>query len=284
MGKVFWSTMWDRYSNNESVGNLSIFQQHFALRMKLCIQTLQAIDKRISNRKSKRTYIQKTTPFSKIPHHKLYLEVARYYENYYTLGIKNKKPRVPEKRSPAYLHIRTLETKNRNYRHSKYDEIIKKEWNTYRFNKGLSVKPIDDEFIMKLYAKIPTSAFNEEEIKLWKMIYDFATKKKVSFQYVKRSDRRTIKTTYRTYVSFSAWYEANKQTYSCKKRFFVPLFIKYCKRQKILVSPTKVDELLRYDIDKDCFNDNDKTIILHQGNRKDFFTVLEKILKTTQKK
>lgn len=284
MSDVSWTTMWNEYSNNQSVENLSIFQQQFTLRMKLCIQTLQAIDKRKSNRMPKRTYVQKNIPLSKIPHHELYLDIARYYENYYTLGVKNKIPKVPEKYSPTYYHIKTSETKNKNYRYAKYDKIIKKEWNTYRNNKELSSKLIDDEFIMQLYSKIPISAFSEEEIDLWCKIYDFATQKILSFKCVKRSDRRTIKSIQQTYIKFADWYEVNKQIFSCKKRFFVPLFIEYCKSQKTIVLPTKVDELLRYDVDENCFNDDDKSAIMQQGNRKDFFTVLKKILKTTQKK
>ena len=87
-----------------------------------------------------------------------------------------------------------------------------------------------------------------------------------------------------TFLEFALWYRDDFELYSSIDRFFVPLFVKYHSNY----SATKVDELLRYDYDTDCFSKNDLEYLSKEvGERFDvdnFFYVLEVVRKMSKKK
>ena len=277
-----WRTMWWNYMEGKETKNKNAVQRAATASMKLRASVQHAIDRRIANRAAKRTYKPKSTPYSNVLSHKLYACVAEYYEQYYALGIKTTK-RVKEDEHTFvdyYTHSRTAKSKNRNYRHSRYDEIIKKELKSFQYSGYLN----DDDFLRHLYSKLPCYSFTDEERKIWKAIYTFATRKKLEFVAVKRSDRRTKHTMTCTYIDFAEWYAANSADYSCNSRFFIPLFMEHCKPN---ATSGKVDELLRYDIDPKCFGLEDLHDIV-MGVRcrsaNAFFAVLKLIKQTSQKK
>lgn len=280
--KAKWSTMWWNYLEGKEANYKNALQYAATSLMKLQASVQHAISRRIANRAAKRTYKKKTNPYSNVLSHRLYACVAEYYEQYYTHGIKTKK-RVKEDEHTFvdyYTHSRTAKSKNRNYRHSRYDAIIEKELKTFDYDGFLD----DDKFLCHLYSKLPCYSFTDEERKLWKSIYAFATTEKLEFVAVKRSDRRTKKSMTCTYIEFAEWYAKNSADYSCNSRFFVPLFMEYCKPN---ATSRKVDELLRYDADPKCFGIEDLgdiTQTLHIVPPTAFISVLLLIKKTSQKK
>lgn len=128
-------------------------------------------------------------------------------------------------------------------------------------------------------------AFKSQERTVIREIFDFALKKKLVFQVTKRSSRRNTEKLKMTYSEFCEWYEQNKAEYSCKDRFFVPLFCKnnaFVKKENI--SNSFVDNLLRYDIFPECFAENDLKSIGVEEDTALFFDIMECIRKTSKKK
>lgn len=280
--KAKWSTMWWNYLEGKEANYKNALQYAATSSMKLQASVQHAISRRIANRAAKRTYKKKTNPYSNILSHRLYACVAEYYEQYYTHGIKTKKRVKKDEHTfeDHYTHTCTAKTKNKNYRHSRYDAIIEKELKVFDYDGFLD----DDKFLRHLYSKLPCYSFTDEERELWKSIYAFATTEKVEFVAVKRSDRRTKKIMTCTYIEFAEWYAANSADYSCNSRFFVPLFMEHCKPN---ATSRKVDELLRYDVDPKCFGLEDLHDVVAGASCQSanaFFTVLNLIKKISKKK
>ena len=280
--KAKWSTVWWNYLECKEANHKNALQYAATSSMKLQASVQHAISRRIANRAAKRTYKKKTNPYSNVLSHRLYACVAEYYEQYYTHGIKTTKRVKADEHTfeDHYTHACTAKSKNRNYRHSRYDAIIKKELKAFDYDGLLD----DDKFLRHLYSKLPCYSFTDEERELWKSIYAFATTEKLEFVAIKRSDRRTKKSMTCTYIEFAEWYAKNSADYSCNSRFFVPLFMEHCKPS---ATSRKVDELLRYDADIECFGIEDLrdiTQALHIVPPTAFISVLLLIKKTSKKK
>ena len=279
--KAKWSTMWWNYLEGKEANYKNALQYAATSSMKLQASVQHAISRRIANRAAKRTYKQKTNPYSNVLSHRLYACVAEYYEQYYTHGIKTTKRAKGDEHTfeDHYTHTCTAKSKNRNYRHSRYDAIIENELKVFDYDGFLD----DDKFLRHLYSKLPCYSFTEEERELWKSIYALATTENVEFVAVKRSDRRTKKIMTCTYIEFAEWYIANAADYSCNSRFFVPLFMEHCKPN---ATSRKVDELLRYDADIECFGHQDLYDISNSitAGHIAFFDVIKQIKQTSQKK
>ena len=226
-----------------------------------------------------------------------YYETAKYFETYYDEIFKKRdkplilEPHDSEAGRSAY-GSRAPQTKNKNYRHQKYRKNIKCVYKELK-QEGKIDEQADENYkqanyntlLATLYLRLPVYAFEPQERKVIQEIFQFAQNKKFVFQVTKRSSRRNTEKLKKTYSEFCVWYSQHKAEYSCKNRFFVPLF---CKNDTFIlqenISSLFVSNLLRYDIFPDCFTENDLKAMGVRKNAKLFFKVMKQIRETSQKK
>ena len=279
--KTFWSDMMKKCLYFEEIGDLEDEKKSFLPIFEEIADTQRAISHRINGKKAKNHYKKRTSPFSNVKNHQLFIHVADYYESYYANGTKLKVPIKPElhKDTDYHDHCRTERTKNKNYRHSRYDGIIS-ELRAEFLKTGAST---DDEFILFIYKNSPKYAFSEEERRIFSDIYKFATIEVIEFTANQRSNRRKTVNMKSTFLEFALWYRDDFELYSSIDRFFVPLFVKYHSNY----SATKIDELLRYDYETDCFSKNDLEYLSKEVGESfdvdNFFYVLEVVRKMSKK-
>ncbi|MDE6303125.1 MAG: hypothetical protein K2M36_06025 [Clostridia bacterium] len=134
-----------------------------------------------------------------------------------------------------------------------------------------------------LRTHIPTTAFDIIELDLWKRMYLYANKQG-TYTAVKRLDRRT-KHTENTYLDFAKWILTNYADYSSNDRYFITGFLADCKNNGLVVSRTKIDDMLRYDLTRDCFSEGDFMALglCTQAEQDEFFETMD-IIKQAQKK
>ena len=280
--RTFWSDIMKKCLFCEEIGDLEGKKAEILPILQGVADTQRAILHRISNKEAKNHYKKRKNPHSNVKNHALFIHIAEYYEGYYSNGKKLENPIRPELHPDCeyHDHCRTERTKNKNYRHKRYDSFISELWSDF-VSKGGNT---DEEFMLFIYQKSPKYAFSEEELRIFSDIYRFATSDVIEFSAKQRSNRR--KTTYMTctFLEFAEWYRDDFELYSSSDRFFVPLFVKHYPDY----SATQIDGLLRYDYEEECFSRNDyKYLINVVGESFDidkFFYVLEVIRKMSKKK
>lgn len=285
---MHWFEVWECLMENKTLAKLNRNQRQVLPQLKERAAAVKGLNAR--RRRHKKKY--KTIPtkgawlsfdYKYIEHY----EIAKYLEVYYDENFKKReKPLIAEPHDSeagrsAYGSRAPL-TKNKNYRHQKYRKKIK---NARAEQKKIG-KTYDYETVLQIfYLRLPAHAFKSQERTVIREIFDFALKKKLVFQVTKRSSRRNTEKLKMTYSEFCEWYEQNKAEYSCKDRFFVPLFCKnnaFVKKENI--SNSFVDNLLRYDIFPECFAENDLKSIGVEEDTALFFDIMECIRKTSKKK
>ncbi len=280
---MYWFEVWKYLLNEYTLPphNLPI---RYIGELRKRVYTIWAEEARRQSRIEKGKYKKRRSyKYSRVLGSSIYPEMAEYYERVYdenfqprdsTLKTDERKNR---EKNPHQYGALLPYTKNENYRYERYAEIISKDFNPQKLNVGYN------EYLLNLYCQVPLSAFKTEEIHLFQRIYDFATKKRIKFKVVKRFKRRAVETFTMTYKKFCEWYAENKAEYSCKQRFFVPLFCEYERKRGKNYPAVKVDELIRYDAYPECFTPQDWQILGEKIKGK-FFDIMEDIRETSKKK
>lgn len=137
-------------------------------------------------------------------------------------------------------------------------------------------KPItkNDDFILYIIKKMPSSVFNEEDALLWRKIYDFATTKKIEFRIIDRKSKCEKEIREQTYIEFANTFDISQN--SCKGRFFVRLFC-----QQTTGNYTRVDDMLRYKANAEFFSKQDFASI--GTDEQAFFDVIKTIKRISKK-
>lgn len=285
---MHWFEIWECLMENKTLAKLNRNQRQFLPQLKERAAAVKGLNAR--RRRHKKKYKTIPTKGAWLSFDYKYIEnyeTAKYLEVYYDENFKKReKPLIAEPHDSeagrsAYGSRAPL-TKNKNYRHQKYRKKIKKA----RAEQKKTGKAYDYEKVLQIfYLCLPTHAFKSQEWDVIREIFNFALKKKLVFRVTKRSSRRNTEKLKMTYSEFCVWYAQNKAEYSCKDRFFVPLFCKnnaFVKKKNI--SNSFVDNLLRYDIFPECFTENDLKVIGVEEDTALFFDIMERIRKTSKKK
>lgn len=279
---ISWFEMYKVCYYHGKMGEISDLQRKNLSEIEKIASVQRAIDyrfyksKAIKNRNTAKSTVKRTYP------HSIYIDVAQYYELYYNNGTKldaNLQP--PVHTVQDYVdHARTRRTKHKNYIHSRNDTIIEE----LRASTPSYTTMSDDEFIMLIYSQSPKYAFSYKELDAWSEMYIFATTAKVDFRFVKRSDRRSEHINNGTFREIAEEYREEFELYSCKERFFIPLF----SQTYTSMSKTALDRLLRYGSDPKCFTDADLEYIKGKVGKSfdvdDFFYTIDVIRKMSKKK
>lgn len=280
---MLWFEVWECLTGGRTP-SLTAFQRKYIVRLRQRASAITALKARRSVRISEGKYSPKQCSkwLSRDLGDEIYPQAAKYFELFYDRNFQKQVRPFSVKQGMATAGNYFVEgakipiTKNRNYRYARYRRIVEAELS--KKSGGTNY----EEFIFVLYAKVRLNAFQPSELDALRKIYEFAVRVKMSFRAVKRSDRRTATFMTSSYNEFCDWYSRIEDEYSCKQRFFVPLFCRYWEERGVIYSPQKIDELLRYDVYPQCFAEQDwKNLGI---NRKKFLDVIGKIRITSKKK
>ena len=206
-----------------------------------------------------------------------HIKVALYYHNHYLNGKRRPHP-LDEDTNATHEHRKTEDTKHRYYIYCRYKQELQ------RVRAQFKQAPSDDEIMELLFSLMPQTAFEQNELDIWKRIYEYAKTVKADYTATKRSDKRTKKPLHCTYLEFAEWLEQNND-YSSKDRNFVARMTAHYKTNDVDLPKKKVDDLLRYYSSREYFGEGDFAALgCTRGKEiKRFFEVLDKV-KETQKK
>ena len=258
---MHWFDVWECLMNEKTLAKLDKKQRFFLSQLKERADTMKRLEARREHHREKYNTMQKKGIWRSVTYkyEELY-ETAKYFERYYNDKFeKRKRPLTSDPHFSGLGHSGhgsiAPDTKNKNYLYQRYEKNIKK----IRAEQEKEGKAYDYEtFLLIIYLRLPTNAFDTQERTLFRDMFEFARKKKLVFRVTKRSSRRNTEELKMTYLEFCEWYAEHGGEYSCNDRFFVPLF---CKNSEIVqknnISKATVDNLLRYDAFSDCFTEND---------------------------
>ena len=282
---ITWIELYYACYSRRELGEISDFQREKLPDIEAVADVQRAINYRFKKHREEKAPKKETTKARKASvnrrtaPHATYIAVAAYYEKFYLNGCKLAKNLQPPVHTfQDYVdHIRTQKTKHVNYIHKRSDEIIQELRQSRRIMR-------DDEFIVAIYNKSPKHAFSKEERDAWSEMYRFATTEVIDFRFVNRTNRRAVHTNTGTFREIAEEYREEFELYSCKERFFIPLFTKSYKKLKT----TQLERLIRYGSDRECFSEADLAYISEKVGDTfdvdDFFYTLEVIRKMSQKK
>ena len=194
-----------------------------------------------------------------------FISLIYYYDLYYKNGVWKKNDILRYNR-PNYMP--NLSKNKRVYCKGKIEEYLEK----YRSTKSQSIN--DDDFIIYLISFMPNAIFTDDEINLWRKIYDFATTQKLEFRIIDRKSKCEKEIREQTYVEFANTFDILQE--SCKGRFFVRLF-----RQQTGERYVRIDDMLRYKSKAEFFSKQDFASI--GIDEQAFFDVIETIKRISKK-
>ena len=206
------------------------------------LQNRASAYKAIECRRSKRAELLEREVGTYLLGHELYYHAAVYYRNNYLNGKKR-------------AHPLDEETKPRCYRAKRYKKAIADAKAKY------GEAPTDDAFIECLFSLMPQTAFTQDELDIWKRIYEYATERQVQYTATNRINRRTQEVITDTYLKFADWLLRNSDTYSSKDIHFVAKMTAYYDKKGITVSAKQADTFLRYYASREYFSDGDLTAL-----------------------